>query len=84
LLETSVMHWLKHTPASIMPMMFAVQGVGTYSLPFVMMGSGTQRPPLHVANALSRAGGMVLVGTQCEGPNVQQPAPGSVEGSWPG
>src|SRR5262249_36704801 len=61
LLATSVMHWLRQTPLSIRPAMFAVHGVGTYSLPFLMMGSGTQSPPLQVANASSRPGGMLLV-----------------------
>jgi hypothetical protein len=58
-----------------------MHGVGTYSLPFSMMGSGTHRPPVHAAKALSRAGGMLLVGAQWDGPNEQQLAPGSEEGS---
>src|ERR1035441_7815764 len=78
------MHSLRQTPCSGLRI-FVMHGVGMYSLPLAMIGSGTQRPPeLQVVNALSRAGGRSLLGTQCDGPLEQRPAPGRLEGDWPG
>ena len=82
------MHWLRHTPWSVHVRSLVVHSAGTYSLPFWMIGSGTHRPALpasaHETNALSSEGGMALVGAQCEGPYLQQLAPGRVDGSRPG
>jgi hypothetical protein len=48
--ETFAMHLLKQTPASVLLMSTVVHDVGTYSLPFVMIGSGTHNPVAHVMN----------------------------------
>ena len=56
LLETSVMHWLRHTPWRSQVRILVVHSAGTYSLPAWMMGSGTQRlellASLHGTNPL--------------------------------
>src|SRR5580692_6025273 len=61
LLETSVMHWLRHTPWRSQVRIFVVHSAGTYSLPAWRIGSGTQRlalaASLHGTNALSREAG---------------------------
>src|SRR5215472_9153508 len=44
--ETSVMHSLRHTPWSCHVRIFVMHVFGTYSLPALMIGSGTQRLPL--------------------------------------
>ena len=87
--DTSEMHWLRQTPCKSKVRILVVQSAGTYSLPAWMMGSGTQRPELgpaslHAVNALASEAGRLLVDTQCEGPYLQQPAPGSDAGLWPG
>ena len=48
--ETFVMHLLRQTPASVFATSVVVHDVGTYSLPCLMIGSGTQRPVAQATN----------------------------------
>ncbi len=81
------MHWLRQTPWSVHLSSWVMQRVGTYSLPAWMIGSGTQRPevaPVHAAKALPSDAGRLVLGTQWEGPYLQQLAPGRDDGFCPG